>query len=171
MTDKSSYSQNYGFSRRHAQMWELDHKEGWALKNWCFLIVVVVRSLGREDLLEKKMVTHSSILAWEIPWTEEPGKPQSTRSQRVGHNLATKQQLWCWRRPSSPVHCKITSVNPKRNQPWIFTGKTDAEAETPKLWPLDTKSQLTGKDLMLEKIEGKRRRGRQKMRWLDSITN
>ena len=42
-------------------------------------------SLGREDLLEKEMVTHSSILAWRIPWTEKPGRLQSTRSQRVGH--------------------------------------------------------------------------------------
>ena len=45
-----------------------------------------VRSLGREDPLEKEMVTHCSILAWRIPWTEEPGRLQSTGSQRVGHN-------------------------------------------------------------------------------------
>ena len=45
-----------------------------------------VRSLGQEDPLEKEMVTHSSILAWRIPWTEEPGRLQSTGSQRVGHN-------------------------------------------------------------------------------------
>ena len=51
-----------------------------------------VRSLGWEDLLEKQMATQSSILAWEIPWTDEPGRPQSTESQRVGHDLATKQQ-------------------------------------------------------------------------------
>ena len=43
-----------------------------------------VRSLGQEDPLEK--ATHSSILAWRIPWTEEPGRLQSTESQRVGHN-------------------------------------------------------------------------------------
>ena len=47
-------------------------------------------SLGREDPLEKNTATHSSIPAWEIPWTEEPGKLQSIESQRVGHNLATK---------------------------------------------------------------------------------
>ena len=46
-------------------------------------------SLGREDPLEKEMVTHSSILAWRIPWTEEPGGLQSTGSQRVGHDWAT----------------------------------------------------------------------------------
>ena len=45
-----------------------------------------VRSLGREDPLEKEMATHSSILAWRIPWTEEPGGLQSTRSQRVGND-------------------------------------------------------------------------------------
>ena len=44
-----------------------------------------VRSLGREDLLEEGMVTHSSILAWGTPWAEEPGGLQSMRSQRVGH--------------------------------------------------------------------------------------
>ena len=51
-----------------------------------------VQSLGWEDILEKEVTTHSSILAWRIPWTEEPGGPQSIGLQRVGHNLATKQQ-------------------------------------------------------------------------------
>ena len=45
-----------------------------------------VQSLGQEDLLEKRMATHSSILTWRIPWTEEPGRLQSTRPQRVGHD-------------------------------------------------------------------------------------
>ena len=55
---------------------------------------VQIRSLGQEDPLEKEMATHSSILAWEIAWTEEPGGLQSIGLQRVrvGHNLATKQQ-------------------------------------------------------------------------------
>ena len=48
-----------------------------------------VRSLGREDTLEKEMATHSSTLAWKIAWTEEPGRLQSTGSQRVGHDWAT----------------------------------------------------------------------------------
>ena len=48
-----------------------------------------VRSLGQEDPLEKEMATHSSILAWRIPRTEEPGRLQSMRSQRVGHHGAT----------------------------------------------------------------------------------
>ena len=48
-----------------------------------------VRSLGQEDTLEKEMATHSNILAWKIPWTEEPGGLQSTGSQRVRHDRAT----------------------------------------------------------------------------------
>ena len=66
---------------------------------------------------------------------------------------------------------QLKPVNPKGNQPWIFTGRTDAEAEASVLQPPDAKSQLTGKDLMLGKIEGRRRRGPQRMRWLDSITD
>ena len=49
--------------------------------------------MGWEDPLEKEMATHSSILAWRVPWTEEPGRLQSMGSQRVGHDLGTKQ-LW-----------------------------------------------------------------------------
>ena len=71
-------------------MWELDHKEEWALKNWCFWTVVLEKTL--ESPLDSK---------------------------------------------------KIKPVNPKGNQPWIFTGGTDAEAETPVLWPPDAKSWLT----------------------------
>ena len=52
----------------------------------------MVQSLGREDPLEKEMATHSSILAWEIPWAEKPGRLQSMGSQRIGHNLVTKQR-------------------------------------------------------------------------------
>ena len=53
---------------------------------------VQVQSLGQEGPLEKEAATHSSILAWEIPWMEEPGGLQSMGSQRVRHNLVTKQQ-------------------------------------------------------------------------------
>ena len=99
-------------------MWELDHKEGWLLKNWCFWTVVL------ENTLE------------------------------------------------SPLDCdEIKPVNPKGNQSWIFIGKTDAEAETPILWPPDVKNWLMEKTLMLGKIEGRGRRGRQRMRWLDGITD
>ena len=115
-TNKDSSSQNYGFSSSHAWMWELDYKETWALKNWCFWTVVL------EKILE------------------------------------------------SSLDCKeIQPVHPKRNQSWIFTGRTDTEAETPIFWPPDAKNWLIGKTL--GKIEGRRRRGWQRMRWLDGITN
>ena len=97
---------------------ELDHKESWALKNWCFWTVVLEKTL--ESLLDCK---------------------------------------------------EIQPVYPKGNQSWIFTGRTDAEAETPILWPLDPKNRLIGKDPMLAKIKGRRRRGQQRMRWLDGIVD
>ena len=53
-------------------------------------------SLSQEDPLEKEMATHSSILAWRIPWTEELGGLQSTGPKRVGHDLVTKQQQWIY---------------------------------------------------------------------------
>ena len=73
----------------------------------------------------------------------------------------------------SPLDCKeITPVNPKGNQSWIFIERTDAEPETPILWPPDAKNWLTWKDTpMLGKIEGRRRRERRRMRWLDGITD
>ena len=68
----------------------------------------------------------------------------------------------------SPLDSKeIKPVNPKGNEPWI--GRTDAEAEAPILWPPDAKSRLSGKTLILGKIEDRRRRGWQRMRWLDGI--
>ena len=102
--NKGLYSQNYGFSSSHVRMWELDHKEGWALKNSCFWTVVLERSL------------------------------------------------------ESPLDCKeIKPVNPKGNQPWIFIGRTDAEA--PILWLPDAKSQLIGKDPDAGKDWGKKEKG------------
>ena len=98
--------------------WELDHKEGWALKNWCFWTVVLEKTL------------------------------------------------------ESPLDCKeIHPVHPKGDQSWVFIGRTDVEAETPILWPPDAKSWLIWKDPMLGKIEGRRRSGRQRMRWLDHRLN
>ena len=71
----------------------------------------------------------------------------------------------------SPLDCKeIKPVSPKRNQPWWFIGRTDAEAEAPILWPPYANSSLE-KTLMLGKIEGRRRRGQQRTRWLDGITD
>ena len=66
---------------------------------------------------------------------------------------------------------EIQPVNPKWNQSWISIGRTDAEAETPTVWPPDEKSWLTGETLMLGNIESKSRRGWQRMRWLDDITD
>ena len=56
------------------------------VKNLPEMLEMQVQMLDWEDALEKEMATHSSILAWEIPWREEPGGPQSMGSQRVGHN-------------------------------------------------------------------------------------
>jgi len=103
--NKSPYSQSSSSS--HVRMWELDHKEGWVLKN-CG---------AREDL-----------------------------------------------------DCKIKPVNPKGNQPWILIERTDAE-KLQWLWPPIWKVDSLLKTLMLGKIEGKKRRGQQRMRWLDGITD
>ena len=75
-----------------------------------------VQSLGREDPLEEEMATCSSVLAWEIPWTKEPGGLQSIVLQRVGYDLATKQQqfkilLWSITdRPKIRIYSSISSI-------------------------------------------------------------
>ena len=72
----------------------------------------------------------------------------------------------------SPLNCKeIQPVHPKGDQSWVFIGRTDVEAETPILWPPDARADSLEKTLMLGKIEGRRRRGKQRMRWLDGITD
>ena len=72
----------------------------------------------------------------------------------------------------SPLDCKeIQSVHPKGDQSWVFIGRTDAEAEAPILRPADMKTDSLEKILMLGKTEGRRKRGQQRMRWLDGITN
>ena len=72
----------------------------------------------------------------------------------------------------SPLDSKeFKPVNPKGNQPWIFIGRTDDQAEAPVLWPPDVKSWLIGKDLMLRRIEGRKRRGQQRTRWLDGSSD
>ena len=115
--NKGLHSQSYGFSSSHVCMWELDHKDGWAPKNWCFWTV----------LLEKTL--------------------------------------------ESPLDCKeIKLVNSKGSQSWIFSVRSDAEIESLILWPPDVKKN-TGKTLMLGKIEGRRRRGQQKIKWLGGISD
>ena len=72
----------------------------------------------------------------------------------------------------SPLDCKnIQPVHPKGAQSWVFIGRTDVETETPILWPTDQKTDSLEKTLMLGKIEGGRRRGQQRMRWLDGTTD
>ena len=72
----------------------------------------------------------------------------------------------------SPLDCKeIKPVNPKGDQTWIFIGRTDGEAEAQYFGHLMQKTDWLEKTLMLRKIEGRRRRGRQRMRWLDDITD
>ena len=72
----------------------------------------------------------------------------------------------------SPLNCKeIQPVHPKGDQSWVFTVRTDAEAETPILWPPHAKSCLIGKDHDAGRDWGRKRRGRQRMRWLDGITD
>ena len=72
----------------------------------------------------------------------------------------------------SPLDCKkIQPVHPKGDQSWVFIGRTDAKAETPVLWPPHVKSWPLEKTLMLGGIGGRRKRGWQRMRWLDGITD
>ena len=72
----------------------------------------------------------------------------------------------------SHLNCQeIQPVHPKGNQSLIFIGKTDVETETPTLWPPDVRANSFEKTLMLGKIEGGKRRGQQRMRWLDGITD
>ena len=72
----------------------------------------------------------------------------------------------------SPLDSKeIKPVNPKGNQPWIFIGRTDAKVEALILWHLMGRTDSLEKTPMMGKTEGRRRRGRQRMRWLDGITN
>ena len=70
----------------------------------------------------------------------------------------------------SPLDCKeIQPVHSDGDQPWVFFGRTDAKAETPVVWPLHRRVDSLEKTLMLGGIGGRRRRGRQRMRWLDGI--
>ena len=99
--------------------------------------------------------------------------------RELGYKESWALKNWCFwtvvleKTLESPLECKeIKPVHPKGNQSWIFIGRTDAKAETSILWWLDAKNWLIReKTLMLGKIEGRTRRGRQRMRWLDGITD
>ena len=111
-------NQGYGFSSSHVWMWELDYKENWTSKNWCFSAVVLEKTL------------------------------------------------------ESPLDCKeIQPVRPKGNQSWILIGRTDVEAETPIFWPPDMKNWLIGKYPDAGKDCRWEERGRERVRWLDGITD
>ena len=92
-----------------------------------------IRSLGQEDPLEKEMATHCSILAWKIPWTEEPSRLQFMRSWRVGHNWVTKHNNKNKREPSSlPQICSIfvnglSLISLPVHFLWAFPGHFDTE--------------------------------------------
>ena len=108
--NKGLYSQRYGFSSNHVQMWELGQKEGWVPKNWCFWTAVLEKTL------------------------------------------------------ESPLDCKeVKAVHPKGNQPWIFIGRTDADAEAPILGPPDAKDWLTGKGPVAGKDWGQKWAAEDKM--------
>ena len=97
---------------------------------------------------------------------------ESWTTKKAEHQRIDAFELWCWRRLfESPLDCKeIQPVHPK-DQSWAFVGRTGAEAETPILGHLMIRADSLEKTLMLGKTDGRRRRGQQRMRWLDGITN
>ena len=99
---------------------------------------------------------------------------ESWTVKKAEHQRIDAFELWCWRRllrvPWTARRSNL-KLDPKGNQSWIFIRRTDAEAETPILGHLIQRTNSVEKTLMLGKVEGKRRRGWQRMRWLDSITN
>ena len=113
------------------------------------------------------------------PYSQSYGFSSShVRMCEQDHKEGWTLKNWCFRTvvlektPESPLDSKeIKAVNPKRNEPWIFIGRTDAEAEAPKLRPLDGRADSLQKTLMLGKIEDRRRRGWQRMRWWNGITD
>ena len=92
------------------------------------------------------------------------------------HKEGWAPKNWCFsavglKTLENPLDCKeIQPVHPKGKQPWTFIGKADAEAKAPVLWPPDWGANLLEKTLTVAKIEGRRRRGLHRMRWLDGIT-
>ena len=97
---------------------------------------------------------------------------ESWAIKKAEHRRIDAFEIWCWRTLESPLDCKeIQPVHPKGDQSWVFIGRSDAEADTPTLWPRDAKFESFEKTLMLVKIEGRRRRGRQRMTWLYGITD
>ena len=97
---------------------------------------------------------------------------ESWTIKKVEHQRIDGFELVLEKTLESPLDCKeVQPVHPKGNQSWVFIGRIDAEAETPILWTPDVKSWLIVKDPDAWKIEGRRKRGWQRMRCLDGITN
>ena len=97
---------------------------------------------------------------------------ESWTIKKAEHLRIDAFELWYERRLKNPLDCKeIQPVHSKGKQTWIFSGRTDVEAETPILWPPDVKSWLIWKDPDAGKNWGHRRRGRWRMKWLDGITD
>ena len=97
---------------------------------------------------------------------------ESWTIKKADHRRIDAFELWCWRRLLRFSDCKeIQPVNPKGNQPWIFTGKVDAKLKLRYFGHLIQRTDSFEKTLMLAKLEGRRRRKQQRMRWLDDITN
>ena len=94
---------------------------------------------------------------------------ESCTIKKVAHRRTDAFELWYWRRFLDSK--EIQPVHPKGYQSWVFIGRTDIEAETPILGHLMQRADLFKKTLMLGKIEGRRTRGWQRMRWLDGITD
>ena len=99
-------------------------------------------------------------------------------TNQENHREGWASKNWCFwfvaleKTLESPLDSKeIKPVNPKQNQPWIFVGSTDTEAEAPILWLPDAKSQLIWKDPNAAKDWGQEEKGRQRMKWLKSITD
>ena len=88
----------------------------------------------------------------------------------ASHHQCILEMFQCWGEKKKLFHLS-KPVSPKGNQPWIFIGRTDAEVEALILWPPDVKNWLIGKDPGAGKDWSPRRRGRQRMRWLDGITD
>ena len=141
------YSQCYGFSSSHVRMWELDYKESWTPKNWCFWTVVLKKTLESSlDCKESQTVNSKGNQSWIFI--------RRTDAEAEAPILwPPDSKNWCFRivelemTLKSPLNCKeIKPVNPKGNQPWRVIGRTDAETEAPILWPPDAKSRFIGKD-------------------------
>ena len=91
--------------------------------------------------------------------------------KKAEHQRTDAFELWCWRRLENHLNCKEIKESPKRNQSWIFFGRTDADTEAPILWPPDVNNWLIGKDPDTGKDWRQEEKGRQRMRWLDGITD